>query len=264
MRGKFRKFIQQIRDILRLRLSRCRFVVEAVERVEDEDAATTADNEFAGFGKHTVGGGIAFQGDMGDVLGEKLLGACQQSLRHAAAVLETVSGEFLNQFAEMIDDRDVLRTEEANLPLMSQAETQYQFVHPFRFSRAGRSGDDDVAAAFVGTDFVHFLPPRFGTGTEAVVEKSPQVAVQVGSGENAFEGNFHRLFDSDAETFEAIFDEMFIGVLAVRPVGDHAATLGTEAVDKFVAQADSGGIGVDGDDDFFQVLEVGFHETVEP
>ena len=106
--------------------------------------------------------------------------------------------------------------------------------------------------------------PRFGTGTEAVVEKSPQVAVQVGSGENAFEGNFHRLFDSDAETFEAIFDEMFIGVLAVRPVGDHAATLGTEAVDKFVAQADSGGIGVDGDDDFFQVLEVGFHETVEP
>ena len=147
---------------------------------------------------------------------------------------------------------------------MSQAETQYQFVHPFRFSRAGRSGDDDVAAAFVGTDFVHFLPPRFGTGTEAVVEKSPQVAVQVGGGENAFEGNFHRLFDSDAETFEAIFDEMFIGVLAVRPVGDHAATLGTEAVDKFVAQADSGGIGVDGDDDFFQVLEVGFHETVEP
>ena len=46
LRGKFRKFIQQIRDILRLRLSRCRFVVEAVERVEDEDAATTADNEF--------------------------------------------------------------------------------------------------------------------------------------------------------------------------------------------------------------------------
>ena len=125
LRGKFRKFIQQIRDILRLRLSRCRFVVEAVERVEDEDAATTADNEFAGFGKHTVGGGIAFQGDMGDVLGEKLLGACQQSLRHAAAVLETVAGKFLNQFAEMIDDRDVLRTEEANLPLMSQAETQY-------------------------------------------------------------------------------------------------------------------------------------------
>ena len=66
----------RIRDILRLRLSRCRFVVEAVERVEDEDAATTADNEFAGFGKHTVGGGIAFQGDMGDILGEKLLGAC--------------------------------------------------------------------------------------------------------------------------------------------------------------------------------------------
>ena len=87
--------------------------------------------------------------------------------------------------------------------------------------------------------------------------------MQVGSGENAFEGNFHRLFDSDAETFEAIFDEMFIGVLAVRPVGDHAATLGTEAVDKFVAQADSGGIGVDGDDDFFQVLERSSHERLE-
>ncbi len=201
---------------------------------------------------------------MGDVLGEKLLGACQQSFRHAATVLKTASGEFLDQLAEMVDDRIILRTEEANLPLMSQTETQYQFVHPFRFSRAGRSGDDDVAAAFVGTDFVHFLPPVSAPGPKPLSKKSPQVAVQVGGGENAFEGNFHRLFDSDAETFEAIFDEMFIGVLAVRPVGDHAATLGTEAVDKFVAQADSGGIGVDGDDDFFKSSKWVSMKTVEP
>ena len=201
---------------------------------------------------------------MGDVLGEKLLGACQQSLRHAAAVLETVAGKFLNQFAEMIDDRGIFRAKEPDFPLMPQAETQHQFVHPLGFSCTGNSGDVDTSPTFIRADLIHVLPSRFRSGTEAVVEKSPQVAVQVGGGENAFEGDFHRLFDSDAETFEAIFDEMFIGVLAVRPVGDHAATLGTEAVDKFVAQADSGGIGVDGDDDFFQVLEVGFHETVEP
>ena len=46
LHGKFCKFIQQVRNILRFRLSRLRVVVETVERVEDNDAAATADNEF--------------------------------------------------------------------------------------------------------------------------------------------------------------------------------------------------------------------------
>ena len=208
LHGKFCKFIQQVRNILRFRLSRLRVVVETVERVEDNNAAAAADNEFMSLGQYTIRRNITFQRDMRDIFSQKIFRVRKESLRHATAVLKTVSGEFLNQFAEMIDDRDVLRTEEANLPLMSQAETQYQFVHPFRFSRARRSGDDDVAAAFVGTDFVHFLPPRFGTGTEAVVEKSPQIVMQVGSGEDTFERNFCCLFDGDTETGDTIFAEM--------------------------------------------------------
>ena len=46
LHGKFCEFIQQVGNILRFRLSRLRVVVETVERVEDNDAAATADNEF--------------------------------------------------------------------------------------------------------------------------------------------------------------------------------------------------------------------------
>lgn len=46
LHGKFCKFIQQVGNILRFRLSRLRVVVETVERVEDNNAAAAADNEF--------------------------------------------------------------------------------------------------------------------------------------------------------------------------------------------------------------------------
>lgn len=45
LHGKFCKFIQQVGNILRFRLSRLRVVVETVERVEDNNAAAAADNE---------------------------------------------------------------------------------------------------------------------------------------------------------------------------------------------------------------------------
>ena len=88
--------------------------------------------------------------------------------------------------------------------------------------------------------------------------------MQVGGGEDAFQRHFRRLSDGDTETFDSIFDEMFVGVLAAGAVRDDTAAFGAHAVDKLVTQADSGRIGVYGDDDFFQVLEMGFHETVEP
>lgn len=74
--GKFSEFIQQVGEVLRLRLPRFGFVVEAVERVEDEDAAAAADNELAGFGYHTFGSGVAFEGNMRDVVRQKLFGTC--------------------------------------------------------------------------------------------------------------------------------------------------------------------------------------------
>lgn len=138
--GKFGELIQQVGEILRLRLPRLGVMVEAVERVEDEDAAATAHDELTGFGYHTLGSGIAFEGNMRNVLRQKLFGTCQKAFRHAAAVLEAVGGELLDQFAEMVGDRDILRTEKTNLPLMPQAETQHQFVHPFGLSRAGDAG----------------------------------------------------------------------------------------------------------------------------
>ena len=51
LHGKFCKFIQQVRNILRFRLSRLRVVVETVERVEDNNAAAAADNEFMSLGQ---------------------------------------------------------------------------------------------------------------------------------------------------------------------------------------------------------------------
>ena len=64
---KFCKFIQQVGNILRFRLSRLRVVVETVERVEDNNAAAAADNEFMSLGQYTIRRNITFQRDMRDV-----------------------------------------------------------------------------------------------------------------------------------------------------------------------------------------------------
>ena len=109
---------------------------------------------------------------MRDVFSQKIFRVRKESLRHATAVLKTVSGEFLNQFAEMIDDRGIFRAKEPDFPLMPQAETQHQFVHPLGFSCTGNSGDVDTSPTFIRADLIHLLPSRFRSGTEAVVEKS--------------------------------------------------------------------------------------------
>ena len=264
LHGKFCKFIQQVRNILRFRLSRLRVMVETVERVEDNDAAATADNEFMSLSQYTIRRNITFQRDMGDVFSQKIFRVRKESLRHATAVLKTVSGEFLNQFAEMIDDGGIFRAKEPDFPLMPQAETQHQFVHPLGFSCTGNSGDVDTSPTFIRADLIHLLPSRFRSGTEAVVEKSPQIVMQVGSGEDTFERNFCCLFDGDTETGDTIFAEMLVGIFTLRTVSHHPAAFSSQPVDEFIAQPDSGRISINGNDDFFQVLEVRLHKTVEP
>ena len=125
LHGKFCEFIQQVGNILRFRLSRLRVVVKTVERVEDNDAAATADNEFMSLGQYTIRRNITFQRDMRDIFSQKIFRVCKKPLRHATSVLKTVSGEFLNQFAEMIDDRSIFRAKEPDFPLMPQAKTQH-------------------------------------------------------------------------------------------------------------------------------------------
>ena len=61
LHGKFCKFIQQVRNILRFRLSRLRVMVETVERVEDNDAAATADNEFMSLSSTRSGETLPFR-----------------------------------------------------------------------------------------------------------------------------------------------------------------------------------------------------------
>lgn len=94
---------------------------------------------------------------------------------------------------------------------MPQAETQHQFVHPLDFP-APNSGDVDTSPTFIRADLIHLLPSRFRSRTEAVVEKSPQIVMQVGSGEDPFERNFCCLFDGDTETGDTIFAEMLVGI----------------------------------------------------
>ena len=88
--------------------------------------------------------------------------------------------------------------------------------------------------------------------------------MQVGSGEDTFERNFCCLFDSDTETGDTIFTEMLVGIFALRTISHHPAAFSSQPVDEFIAQPDSGRIGVDSNDDFFQILEVRLHEAVEP
>ena len=188
LRGKLRKQIQKIGKILRFRLPRRGGMFETVDRVEDEDAASPTQDKFTGFGKHPFRSGAAFEGDVTDVFGKKLFRTEQKSFRHAATVLKTASGQFLDQLAEMVDDRIILRTEKRDLPLMAHTEAQHQFVQPFRFSGPRYARNDNQPPTFVRTNLIHLLPARLRSGTEAVVEKSPQIVMQVGSGEDPFLG----------------------------------------------------------------------------
>lgn len=70
---------------------------KTVDRVEDEDAASPTQDKLTGFGKHPFRSGAAFEGDVTDVFGKKLFRTEQKSFRHAATVLKTVSGQFLDQ-----------------------------------------------------------------------------------------------------------------------------------------------------------------------
>ena len=264
LRGKLRKQIQEIGKILRFRLPRCGGMLKTVDRVEDEDAASPTQDKLTGFGKHPFRSGAAFEGDVTDVFGKKLFRTEQKSFRHAATVLKTASGQFLDQLAEMVDDRIILRTEKRYLPLMAHTEAQHQFVQPFRFSGPRYARNDDQPPTFVRTNLIHLLPARLRSGTEAVVEQCPQVFVQIGGGEDAFKRDFFRLLDGDAKAVDPIFDKMFIGILAPRSVDGHTAAFGTQTVDQFVTQFKPGRVGVNGYDDVFQILEVRLHEAVEP
>ena len=69
LRGKLRKQIEKIGKILRFRLPRRGGMLETVDRVEDEDAASPTQDKLTGFGKHPFRSGAAFEGDMTDVFG---------------------------------------------------------------------------------------------------------------------------------------------------------------------------------------------------
>lgn len=88
--------------------------------------------------------------------------------------------------------------------------------------------------------------------------------MQVGSGEDTFERNFCCLFDGDTETGDTIFAEMLVGIFTLWTVSHHPAAFSSQPVDEFIAQPDSGRIGINGNDDFFQILEVRLHKTVDP
>ena len=57
---------------------------------------------------------------------------------------------------------------------------------------------------------------------------------------------------------------MLVGIFTLRTVSHHPAAFSSQPVDEFIAQPDSGRISINGNDDFFQVLEVRLHKTVEP
>lgn len=146
---------------------------------------------------------------------------------------------------------------------MPQAETQHQFVHPLGFSCTGNSGDVDTSPTFIRADLIHLLPSRFRSGTKAVVEKSPRRSSCKSAAVKIPSSGTCRLFDGDTETGDTIFAEMLVGIFTP----DRKSPPGSvqlQPVDEFIAQPDSGRIGINGNDDFFQVLEVRLHKTIEP
>ena len=147
---------------------------------------------------------------------------------------------------------------------MAQTKPQHQLIEPLRFSRARHSREDDKPPPFVSADLVHFLPAGFRARSETILKKSKQVAVQVGGREHPFERNLRRLLDGYPQTGNPVFAQMFVRILAAGPVRHHTATLGTQTVDQFVTQLQSGRIGIDGNDNLRQILEMRLHETVEP
>ena len=185
-------------------------------------------------------------------------------LRHSETGLETPGGELLRQLAEVVDDRDVLRTEEAGRPVVAQAKAEDELVHPFGLSGAGSSGHDQQALQFEGAETVEILPSGLGARTEAVFVKGTQLHGKIVGRESALKRHLFGLRQGDAETLYAILHQMLVGILTLRPVGDDAAAFGAETAEKFGTQLQACGIGIHGDVDEPFVLEMALHKTVEP
>lgn len=182
-------------------------LVDAVQRVDNQNADASAHYQPTGFGQDGVYGIILIaRKDVADVIREETHRLCVKLFRHADMRVETQTRKFLYQFAVVIDDGHVLGTEIGYLPLVPQAEADDQFVHPLRFPVTGTAAHYHQALQFERAIFVEVRPPRFGTARHAVLVERTQLLAHIIGGEHTFKGDFFGLRQADAETVSAIFD----------------------------------------------------------
>ena len=79
---------------------------------------------------------------------------------------------------------------------------------------------------------------------------------EVAQGGDAVHAGLGGVAQGGAEGVGAAALEELVGVLAAVAVGDDAAALGAQAAEQLGAQAQAGGVGVDGDEDGALVVEV--------
>lgn len=108
----------------------------------------------------------------------------------------------------MVVHRHVFGAEEADFPLMAQAEAQDKFVDEFRFSLSGTSRCHQEASGFKGTVFIQILPARFCAFLQAVFEKRAEGVLAVFGGKDTFQRDFFGLRQGDEQAFDAIFGNL--------------------------------------------------------
>jgi len=125
---------------LKLRLSRREALVDAVQRVDNQDTDTFTHYQPAGFLQDRVYGIILIaRKDVAHIFRKELHRLLVKLLRHPDTGIEAEARQLLNQLTVMIHDGHILGAEIGNLPLVAQAKSHYQLVQPFRLTvRDGR------------------------------------------------------------------------------------------------------------------------------